>query len=154
MRQICLPRTSAPSLMSQETSCRFGFCSVGSRHGLGPLTETLEPSPRRHKRTTLHPIFDEVPAGQRHAEPSPPNVHRFLCPLLASSLTARLCSSRTIDVQYRDRAELEMLQQVGISASPDAEHGWLSSDEASGLAALRYRDVQLVETSEMERAHR
>ncbi|MGB1679536.1 MAG: S8 family serine peptidase, partial [Poseidonia sp.] len=45
-------------------------------------------------------------------------------------------------------AELEMLQQVGISASPDAEHGWLSSDEASGLAALRYRDVQLVETSE------
>ena len=45
-------------------------------------------------------------------------------------------------------AELEMLQQVGVSPSPDAEHGWLSSDEASGLAALRYRDVQLVETSE------
>ncbi|MCH1617079.1 MAG: S8 family serine peptidase, partial [Candidatus Poseidonia sp.] len=45
-------------------------------------------------------------------------------------------------------AALELLQQVGVSPTPTAEHGWMSADEASGATALRYRDVQLVPPTE------
>ena len=35
-------------------------------------------------------------------------------------------------------ASLDLLQQVGVSPTATAEHGWISNDESSGETALRY----------------
>ena len=45
-------------------------------------------------------------------------------------------------------AALEWLEQVGVSPIATAEYGWMSSEDASGETALRYRDVQLVPPTE------
>ncbi|MBQ70882.1 MAG: hypothetical protein CMA65_05265, partial [Euryarchaeota archaeon] len=41
-------------------------------------------------------------------------------------------------------ADLESLQQIGISPSVDAKHGWLTAENGASLTHLLYRDVTMV----------
>ncbi len=54
------------------------------------------------------------------------------------------------DISVDTEANLERLQQLGISPSADAAHGWLDSSQAVGQTHLRYRDLQLVAPDQWE----
>ena len=104
----------------------------------------------RAEDLTPQPIFDEVPRCGK-------GMHRqrrrtsllFIVLLLVHVLSpAAFAQTPKEEPVNETDASLELLQQLNLAPSAQAQHGWIDTGQAASITHLLYRDVALVSPSE------
>ena len=101
-------------------------------------------------RLTTQPIFDEVPRGGKGMQRQRRRTTFVFIALLLVQVLSPLAFAQAPDDHPAEdtNASVDLLQQLNIAPSMQAQHGWLNADEAASTAHLLYRDVALIAPSD------
>ena len=99
---------------------------------------------------TPQPIFDEVPrCGKGMQRQRRRTSLLFIVLLLVHVLSPAAFAQTPEDEPVNETdASLELLQQLNLAPSAQAQHGWIDTGQAASITHLLYRDVALVSPSE------